>query len=212
MKKLFALILAVFLTFGMTGCNDELANAALDLAIDMIVESEDHQDIIDSLGGEAGPSTGFYGEEVTDYPDTSNSYDEADPPYSDGIGESAPPEESYAPIDEDGWYYSADDVSLYLYTYGCLPDNFITKNEAEDLGWTGGSVEEYAPGYAIGGDYFGNYQGLLPKENGRTYYECDIDTDGYHSRGSRRIVYSNDGLIYYSPDHYESFVLLYGEE
>lgn len=212
MKKLFALILAVFLTFGMTGCNDELANAALDLAIDMIVESEDHQDIIDSLGGEAGPPTGFYGEEVTDYPDTSNSYDEADPPYSDGIGESAPPEESYAPIDEDGWYYSADDVSLYLYTYGCLPDNFITKNEAEDLGWTGGSVEEYAPGYAIGGDYFGNYQGLLPKENGRTYYECDIDTDGYHSRGSRRIVYSNDGLIYYSPDHYESFVLLYGEE
>ena len=212
MKKLFALILAVFLTFGMTGCNDELANAALDLAIDMIVESEDHQDIIDSLGGEAGPSTGFYGEEVTDYPDTSNSYDEADPPYSDGIGESAPPEESYAPIDEDGWYYSADDVSLYLYTYGCLPDNFITKNEAEDLGWTGGSVEEYAPGYAIGGDYFGNYQGLLPKENGRTSYECDIDTDGYHSRGSRRIVYSNDGLIYYSPDHYESFVLLYGEE
>ena len=66
--------------------------------------------------------------------------------------------------------------------------------------------------FRIGGDYFGNYQFLLPKENGRTYYECDIDTDGYHSRGSRRIVYSNDGLIYYSPDHYESFVLLYGEE
>lgn len=212
MKKLFAFILAALLAFGMTGCSDELASAALDLAIDMIVESDSHQDALDSLGGADGPSAGFNSEEVSDYPDTSNSYEETDPPYSDGIGESEPLEEDTASIDEDGWYYSADDVSLYLYTYGCLPDNYITKDEAEDLGWTGGSVEDYAPGCAIGGDYFGNYEGLLPEETGRTYYECDIDTDGYHSRGSRRIVYSNDGLIYYSPDHYESFVLLYGEE
>jgi len=212
MKKLFALILALVFAFGMTGCDDELANAALDLAIDMMVESEDYQDAVDSLGGEAGPSAGFYGEEVTEHPETSNSYEETDPPYTDSLPGTEPPEESTAPIDEDGWYYSADDVSLYLYTYGCLPDNFITKDEAEDLGWTGGSVEQYAPGCAIGGDYFGNYEGLLPREKGRTYYECDIDTDGYHSRGSRRIVYSNDGLIYYSDDHYESFVLLYGEE
>lgn len=212
MKKLLALILALLLTFGMTGCSDELANAALDLAVDMIIESEEHQDALDSLGGEDGPSAGFYGDEVTDYPDTSNSYEDTAPPYSDSVIESEAPEESTAPIDEDGWYYSADDVSLYLYTYGCLPDNYITKDEAEDLGWTGGSVEKYAPGFAIGGDYFGNYEGLLPEEDGRTYYECDIDTDGYHSRGSRRIVYSNDGLIYYSDDHYESFVLLYGEE
>lgn len=212
MKRFFALILALILTFGMTGCSDELANAALDLAVDMIIESEDHQDALDSLGGEDGPSTGFYGEEATDYPDTSNSYEDTVPPYSDSVIETDAPEESTAPIDEDGWYYSAEEVSLYLYTYGELPDNYITKDEAEDLGWTGGSVEQYAPGYAIGGDYFGNYEGLLPKEKGRTYYECDIDTDGYHSRGSRRIVYSNDGLIYYSDDHYESFVLLYGEE
>lgn len=116
------------------------------------------------------------------------------------------------PIDEDGAYYSAEDVSLFLVTYGRLPDNFITKSQARDLGWEGGSVEEYAPGCAIGGDVFGNREGLLPKASGRIYYECDIDTDGYHSRGSRRIVYSNDGLIYYTPDHYESFTLLYGEE
>ena len=212
MKKLLALILALLLTFGMTGCSDELANAALDLAVDMIIESEEHQDALDSLGGEDGPSAGFYGDEVTDYPDTSNSYEDTAPPYSDSVIESEAPEESTAPIDEDGWYYSADDVSLYLDTYGCLPDNYITKDEAEDLGWTGGSVEKYAPGFAIGGDYFGNYEGLLPEEDGRTYYECDIDTDGYHSRGSRRIVFSNDGLIYYSDNHYESFVLLYGEE
>lgn len=207
MKRLFSLILALVLALGMTGCSDELTNAALDIAIDMILESDNHQDALDSIGGESGPSTGFYGEELPDEPGTTNSYEETTPPYTDGL-----PEESIAPIDEDGWYYSADDVSLYLYTYGCLPDNYITKDEAEDLGWTSGSVEQYAPGYAIGGDYFGNYEGLLPKEKGRTYYECDIDTDGYHSRGSRRIVFSNDGLIYYSPDHYKSFVLLYGEE
>ena len=111
----------------------------------------------------------------------------------------------------DGWYYSAEDVSLYLYLYGCLPDNFITKNEARELGWDGGSVEDYAEGYAIGGDKFGNREGLLPKADGRQYYECDIDTDGRDSRGAKRIVYSNDGLIYYTDDHYESFTLLYGE-
>lgn len=121
-------------------------------------------------------------------------------------------DESDPILDADGWYYSAEDVSLYLYLYGCLPENFITKNEARELGWDGGSVEDYAPGCAIGGDKFGNREGLLPKAEGRQYYECDIDTDGEDSRGAKRIVYSNDGLIYYTEDHYESFALLYGEE
>ena len=117
-----------------------------------------------------------------------------------------------AQLPEDGWYYSAELVSLYLQTYGKLPDNFITKDEARKLGWEGGSVEDYAPGYAIGGDKFGNREGLLPTAEGRRYYECDIDTDGRGSRGAKRLVYSNDGLIYYTDDHYESFTLLYGEE
>ena len=115
-------------------------------------------------------------------------------------------------IDEEGWYYSAFDVSLYLYTYGHLPVNYITKDEARELGWEGGSVEKYAPGCAIGGDSFGNREGLLPAAAGRVYFECDVDTYGEDSRGSHRLVYSNDGLIYYTSDHYESFRLLYGEE
>ena len=117
-----------------------------------------------------------------------------------------------AALPEDGWFYSAESVSLYLQTYGKLPDNFITKDEARELGWEGGSVEEFTPGYAIGGDKFGNREGLLPVAEGRQYYECDIDTNGRDSRGAKRIVYSNDGLIYYTDDHYESFTLLYGEE
>ena len=113
---------------------------------------------------------------------------------------------------EDGHYYSAEAVALYLHTYGHLPENFITKTEARELGWDGGSVEPYAPGCAIGGDKFGNREELLPKASGRQYYECDIDTNGQDSRGAKRLVYSNDGLIYYTDDHYESFTLLYGEE
>lgn len=114
-------------------------------------------------------------------------------------------------LDPDGSYTTKEDVGLYLHLYGCLPPNFMTKSEARALGWSGGSLERYAPGMCIGGDRFGNREGLLPNAPGRTYYECDIDTLGGGSRGAKRIVYSNDGLIYYTSDHYASFTLLYGE-
>ena len=119
-------------------------------------------------------------------------------------------EEAYE-ISEDGVYDSAEDVALYIHLYGHLPSNYMTKQEAEELGWEGGSLEKYAPGMCIGGNRFGNYEGLLPDKDGRTYTECDIDTLGAEKRGAKRIVFSNDGLIYYTGDHYESFVLLYGE-
>ena len=117
-----------------------------------------------------------------------------------------------APIDENGTYTSKDDVALYIHTYGHLPSNFVTKSEARKKGWEGGSLEDYYPGCSIGGDVFGNREGILPTKKGRTYYECDIDTKGKKSRGAKRIVFSNDGLIYYTEDHYETFTLLYGEE
>ena len=115
-------------------------------------------------------------------------------------------------LSEYGSYDDRENVALYIHLYGKLPSNYITKEAAEDLGWTGGSVEKYAPGKCIGGSRFGNYEGLLPKKSGRVYYECDIDTLGESSRGAKRIVYSNDGLIFYTDDHYESFELMYGEE
>ena len=110
---------------------------------------------------------------------------------------------------EDGSYTTAEDVALYIHTYGCLPKNFISKKEAQALGWEGGSLEPYAPGMCIGGSHFGNFEGLLPEKKGRKYTECDIDTLGKKSRGAKRIVFSNDGLIYYTDDHYESFEQLY---
>ncbi len=132
-----------------------------------------------------------------------------------GVAEEPPPAESPAvetAIPEDGSYTTKEDVALYIHTYGRLPDNFMTKKEAEELGWPGGSLEPYAPGMCIGGNRFGNYEGLLPEKEGRKYTECDIDTLGAEKRGAKRIVFSNDGLIYYTDDHYESFELLYGEE
>lgn len=121
-------------------------------------------------------------------------------------------QEETAEIAEDGVYTSARDVAGYLIAYGRLPRNFITKAEARKLSWSGGDLRPYAKDACIGGDRFGNYEGRLPEKEGRIYRECDIDTLGQASRGAKRLVYSSDGLIYYSQDHYESFVLLYGED
>ncbi|MBQ9460028.1 MAG: ribonuclease [Oscillospiraceae bacterium] len=131
---------------------------------------------------------------------------------SEQAGEAAQddlPEEKSLP--EDGSYTSKEDVALYLHLYGHLPGNFITKKQAEALGWQGGSLEPYAPGKCIGGNRFGNYEGQLPDASGRRWTECDVDTLGAKSRGAKRIVFSNDGLIYYTEDHYQTFELLYGE-
>ena len=119
-------------------------------------------------------------------------------------------DETPCPVSEDGEYWTRDEVALYIHLFGHLPKNYITKEKAQSLGWEGGSLEPYAPGCSIGGEYFGNYEGLLPRKKGRIYTECDIDTRGRKSRGAKRIVFSDDGLIYYTDDHYESFTLLYG--
>ena len=112
-------------------------------------------------------------------------------------------------IDEDGSYTTKEDLALYIHTYGHLPGNFVTKEEARAAGWEGGGLDEVLPGMCIGGDRFGNREGLLPEATGRSWTECDVNTLHAKSRGAERIVFSNDGLIYYTGDHYDSFALLY---
>ena len=114
---------------------------------------------------------------------------------------------SYALIDENGSYDQKDDVALYLITYEHLPSNYMTKDEARKYGWEGGALSQVIEDKCIGGDVFGNYEGILPEED--TYYECDIDTLGKTSRGAERIVWSDDFDVYYTEDHYETFELLY---
>ena len=152
------------------------------------------------------PSHGLESEPPADTERTEPQTPEAQTP------ETQTPESEPPAVAEDGWYSSKEEVALYIHLYGHLPGNYVTKRQAQDKGWSGGSVERYTgEGTAIGGSYFGNYEGLLPRKEGRTYTECDIDTTGKDSRGAKRIIFSNDGLVYYTEDHYESFELLYGE-
>ena len=178
----FLLLLTLSVTL-FTGCTQKDADLALDM-LTAVLKSEVEEDV---------------------YEETENIVAEETAP------ESSAPEAST--ISEDCTYTSKEDVAEYLHTYGHLPSNFIKKKAAQELGWVSseGNLWEVAPGMSIGGDYFGNYEGNLPEAENRDYYECDIDFDGSY-RGAKRIVYSNDGLIYYTDDHYETFELLYGEE
>lgn len=111
-----------------------------------------------------------------------------------------------ADIDRDGHYTDAQNVKDFIEAFGELPDNYLTKDEAYDLGWEPreGNLHDVAPGMSIGGDHFGNFEGLLPEASGRDYYEADINYNGGH-RGAERLVFSDDGLYFYTDDHYETF-------
>lgn len=100
-------------------------------------------------------------------------------------------------------------VANYLSANGKLPCNYITKSQATALGWVSskGNLADVAPGKSIGGDVFTNREGSLPTASGRTWREADINyTSGF--RNSDRILYSSDGLIYKTTDHYETFTRL----
>ena len=232
-KKLLSLLLALLLLFSLTACggNTDLGEdiqqleSMLNDSVDELGEVPDGFIDLETLVSETDPTDMPTEPTVTtETPTTATTEDPSDIieyVTSETTESPVPTEEdelpidlfieptTEPPIDEYGTYTTMEDVALYIHTYGKLPGNFITKNQARKLGWEGGSLEPYAPGKCIGGDRFGNYEGLLPTD--RTYTECDIDTLGARSRGAKRIVFSNDGLIYYTDDHYESFTLLYGE-
>lgn len=201
MKRWLSILLAALMSLSLAACGTDYS--------------------VGIIGGADGPTQIYvsdgeddYYEEYTEEDSYADEYEEdafdqaADPNADTYITETGAEEEV---LSEDGVYTSKEDVAYFIYLYGRLPDNFITKNEARDLGWEGGSLEPFAPGMCIGGDYFGNREGLLPEADGRSYTECDIDTLGAEKRGAKRIVFSNDGLIFYTEDHYESFELLYGD-
>jgi len=97
-------------------------------------------------------------------------------------------------------------IADYLFQHGELPENFITNAEAEALGWDSSwnYVSDVAPGKSIGGDRFGNYEKLLPVKKGVTYREADCNYRG-GKRSAERIIYSSDGRVWYTKDHYQSF-------
>lgn len=200
MRKFLSFLLTLLLLFGIVGCKN---NQKTQDAGSSTISSAESSTAISST--ESSSSSSTESSSTTSSPTASSTE-------SSSTTSSAESSTESAVIDENESYTSKDDVALYIHVYGHLPSNFITKKDAEKLGWSGGSLEPYAPGKCIGGDRFGNYEGLLPKKTGRSYTECDIDTLGKKSRGAKRIVFSNDGLIYYTDDHYASFTMLYGEE
>lgn len=198
-KRSLALTLALLLSFSLFGCTTE----ELETAGEIIGTVADIADAVTQEESTEGDQIAEDPEEeITELP-VEDSDLPAEPEQE--------PEQEEPAIDYDGVYTSKEDVALYLRTYGELPRNFMTKNEARKLGWSGGGLDDYAQDMCIGGDTFGNREGLLPKKY--KYIECDIDTLNEDSRGAKRIVFSKGlEVIYYTPDHYESFELLYGEE
>jgi len=214
-RWMFALLATVMVVTGLAGCSSQDVETALDVAVEVleVVESLEAMEttVQDEKEDEISQSELESLPEVQDSTEETETEEAKEPEESEAMEES---QELEGPaIDEDGHYTSKEEVALYIHTYGKLPSNFISKKEAEDLGWKkkdgeAGQLHVVAPGMSIGGSKFGNYEGLLPEASGRKYYECDINyVKG--KRGAERIVYSNDGLIFYTGDHYESFEQLY---
>ena len=124
--------------------------------------------------------------------------------------QSTQPAQTTVEVEEDKTYSSKEEVAAYLHKFNHLPSNYMTKSQAKKQGWDSGDeyLSDALPGVSIGGSKFGNKEKKLPEQEGRQYYECDIDYKK-GSRGAKRIVYSNDGLIFYTEDHYETFEQLY---
>ena len=118
----------------------------------------------------------------------------------------------YEAVEESGQYTTKDSVAAYLCKFDKLPDNYITQKEGVALyeSETGNTFDKWnfnpwtTFGVMIGGDSFGNKEGLLPKGS---YHEADVDYSA-KNRGTKRLVYQSDCVIYYTSDHYKSFTKL----
>ena len=200
MKKVFAIVLAIIMTMSvMLGCSNdkkETPPASLQTKTAQSAETVSNQQSAakqknEKIKAKDKQEKKQYGQQ--------------------GANQSQPAPDSAAKVavEKGRAYTDKDHVAAYIHVYKTLPPNYITKGQANKLGWkTKGTLDKVAPGKSIGGDRFGNYEKILPDKPGRTWKECDID----YVRGNRnakRICFSNDGLIYYSGSHYRDFERLY---
>ena len=218
LRKASWLILALALALStLTACSGEDVGEILDIAIevlDAIETAEDDAQIQDIETSESKSDAQITENSTTEDASSEETTSEASATTEVSKEDPTQATEDQEPkLDPDGWYSTKEEVALYIHLYGKLPGNYITKNKAKDLGWESskGNLWDVAHGKSIGGDRYYNNDDQLPEVKGRKYYECDINYNGGY-RGGERIVFSNDGLIYYTGNHYNSFELLYGGE
>lgn len=116
----------------------------------------------------------------------------------------------YDAVVESGTYTSKDSVAAYLCRFDKLPSNYVGKNEGQKIyeSSTGNAFSKWnfnpwkILGVMIGGDNFDNREGLLPSGS---YHEADVDYGNATSRGTKRLVYQSNCIIYYTADHYGTF-------
>lgn len=125
----------------------------------------------------------------------------------------------YEAVEESGLYTTKDSVAAYLCKFDKLPANYVGKSEGKKLyeSKTGNTFDKWnfnpwtTIGVMIGGDNFDNfssspdnYHATLPEGS---YHEADVDYSGAN-RGTKRLVYQPDCVIYYTSDHYDTFYKL----
>ena len=215
---LTALLLTALLSAGiLSGCTaklDELTDKAINAIGSSVSDAMEDVDVKETLSNFSSKIDQMLG----DMPETSNALKDAVSSITSSIAndvssssqtskdsQTSTSEAAEAAVTEDGSYTTKDEVAVYLHTYGKLPSNYMTTEAAKALGWDGESdLWEVQEGISIGGDEYGNHAGLLPTADGRSWKQCDIGYSG-GARGPERLVYSNDGLIYYSPDRFTTF-------
>lgn len=210
-KKLISLLLAMSAAGLLCGCTQDEVDMFFDAVsvVDEVLNSGTDAETEPETEPETASETEAETVPAAD-PETKSETESAAESEAESEAEPAADSENADTDSDIVWgesYTTAEDVAEYIYLYGELPENFITKKEAGQLGWESseGNLWEVAPGMSIGGDYFGNYEGLLPEG---TYHECDINYDGGY-RGAERIIYGDDGSVWYTDDHYETFTQLY---
>ena len=201
MKKtrIFAAGLMVLLAFTTAGCGKESEEEVF--SEDLVPLDEEELQALEE---------GNQGDDQFEVMDEDMLVDDPEVDLDEG-SEKAEKEESVETKPErDGAYTDKDEVILYIHEYGHLPSNYITKKEARDLGWSDGAdnLSEVAPGKNIGGDEYNNADKMLPEEEGRVFYECDVNVEP-GERGKEKVIYTNDGQIFYTGDNMETFEQVY---
>lgn len=206
MRRFAAMLLALTLTLLLAGCagSAELMGSENDTRPELVIfTDEETEDSVTETEEITQTSAASETEEVTQ----ASTAPEPTAPET-AVPDTIPEDEILPPsVDKDGSYTTPEDVAAYIHTFGTLPGNFLTKREAMSLGWDSskGNLWDVAPDMSIGGDTFGNREGLLPAGS---YHECDVNYAGGY-RGAERLVFDTEGNIYYTNDHYQSFTQLY---